>query len=110
MGMMTGLRGRLLPQAAWHSYLPFLALAVGSIVSLIWASVVVWHLPYDGGFWTSREGQVTNVDPNGSANTAGIRPGDRLIAIDGVPIERLRGLYQGKGPGDQVIYLLERDS
>ncbi len=110
MGMMTGLRGRLLPQAAWDSYLPFLALAVGSIVSLIWASVVVWHLPYDGGFWTSREGHVTNVDPNGSANTAGIRLGDRLIAIDGVPIERLRGLYQGKGPGDRVIYLLERDS
>ncbi len=105
----TGLRRRLLPRAAWHSYLPFLVLSMGTLLSLVWASVVVWRLPYDGGFWTSREGQVINVDPNGTAYTAGIRPGDRLIAIDSVPLERMRGLYQGKGPGDRVIYSLDRD-
>lgn len=74
----------------------------------MWAFLVAWRLPYDGGFWTSRDGWVTDLDPGGAAYAAGFRIGDRLVAIDGVPLDSLSGLYRGKQPGDTVRYSLER--
>ncbi|MDP9378682.1 MAG: PDZ domain-containing protein [Chloroflexota bacterium] len=49
-----------------------------------------------------------DVVPGEAADAADIQVGDRLLAVDGVPLDRLEGLYRGKVPGDVVTYVLER--
>ncbi len=91
-----------------RSYL-FAIIALSTFLSILVAAIVVWRMPYDGGFTTDRANRVSQVDPQGAAYRAGFRDGDVLVAIDGVPLERISWVYRGKEPGDRVTYLLERD-
>ncbi len=86
----------------------FLLLALLALGLFGWACVEIWRYPYDGGFWTDRESVVIDVVPGEAADAADIQVGDRLLAVDGVPLDRLEGLYRGKVPGDVVTYVLER--
>lgn len=55
--------------------------------------------------------RVDEVMPGSPAEAAGIRPGDLLLALGGVPIEDLRGYaaaLRERSPGDRVEIALER--
>ncbi|MDA8017885.1 MAG: PDZ domain-containing protein [Thermoanaerobaculia bacterium] len=57
---------------------------------------------------------VTEVVPGGPAEIAGLEPGDRLVAMDGVPMSRkheknLAKIYQHMIPGAELVYTVERD-
>ncbi len=47
-------------------------------------------VPYDGAWWIEREGAIVaaRVDPGGPAEKAGIKKGDKLLAINEQPIAR----------------------
>lgn len=100
-------RGRRAEQV--RSYL-FALIALSTFLSIFVAAVVVWQMPYDGGFTTDRANRVSQVNPEGTAYRAGFRNGDVLVAIDRVPLERISWVYRGKVPGDRVTYLIERGS
>ncbi|MDP9350029.1 MAG: PDZ domain-containing protein [Chloroflexota bacterium] len=90
-----------------RSYL-FALIALSTFLSIFVAAVVVGQMPYDGGFTTDRANRVSQVNPEGAAYRAGFRDGDVLVAIDGVPLEKISWVYRGKAPGDRVAYLIER--
>jgi putative serine protease PepD len=59
----------------------------------------VWGDPHEGGCL------VTKVVPAGAADTAGLRPGDLVTALDGVPVSDIRSLariVRGRRAGDRV--------
>lgn len=61
--------------------------------------------------WSVGPGQVFVVSPESPADRAGIRRGDRVLAIDGVPTsdhQALRRVYTGLRTGDRVTYELQR--
>ncbi len=99
--------GRLgLASRCW--YLLCLVMALIAFGAMATSLPVVWNTPYDGGYTADRAGWVVAVDRSGAAYAAGIRIGDRLTAVDGVPLRDVRGLYREKGPGDTVRLSLER--
>lgn len=65
--------------------------------------------PRDDG----REGvQVTRVHPGSPADRAGLRPGDRILAVDGRQVtdpDTLGGVIGQKNPGDEIELRLRRD-
>ena len=55
--------------------------------------------------------RVCEIAPNGPAQQAGIRPEDRIVGIDGQPLDSFDGLagaLQGHRPGDTVTLALAR--
>src|SRR5215831_2488737 len=44
--------------------------------------------PYDGVWWLERNGNLIadRVDSNGPGARAGVKPGDRLLSVDGRPV------------------------
>jgi sigma-B regulation protein RsbU (phosphoserine phosphatase) len=65
------------------------------------------------GYTTTRDFQsILSVEPGGPADRAGLRPGDRLISIDGTPVSRLDVLIRKTARlrvGDEVAYRVVRD-
>lgn len=70
------------------------------------------HSPTDGLEWQGRRFEVVSVVPGGPGDLAGIRVGDRVLSIDGVPTSRRLPVYNPDelGPhtlrvqrGDEVI-------
>ena len=54
---------------------------------------------------------VQSVTSGGAADKAGIRSGDTIVAVDGVPVasfDELRGLTSGYAPGDKVVVQVNR--
>jgi len=55
---------------------------------------------------------VQSVTNGGAADKAGIKSGDLIVAVDGVPIrsfDELRGMASGYSPGDTVVVEVNRD-
>ena len=61
----------------------------------------------DGGL------RVRRLPANGPASNAGVQPGDRLVALDGIPVSSLVGYYRRlfstARPGEKVALELQRD-
>jgi len=55
---------------------------------------------------------VQSVTSGGGADKAGIKSGDLIVAVDGVPVrsfDELRGMASGYSPGDKVVVEVNRD-
>lgn len=56
--------------------------------------------------------EVRTVEPGSAADQAGVRPGDVILAVDGVPIADFEGLttrVAGRRPGDQLTLTVVRE-
>ena len=71
--------------------------------------------PYDGVWWVEHDGRLMadRVDPDGQGAKAGIKTGDRLVAVNGVEIKNTPGLERqlyATGEWHNASYSLIRDS
>jgi two-component system NtrC family sensor kinase len=94
----------------------FLFLLTAAVIILGWTNFrkeSQFVPPYDGVWWLERNGSVVaeRVDVNGPGAQAGIKRGDRLIAVDERPISSVAAvtarLYQ-VGEWHNVTYALQR--
>jgi PAS domain S-box-containing protein len=70
--------------------------------------------PDDGVVWVDQGGAVeaARVEPGGAGQRVGLRAGDRLIAINGLEIERpveVLGVLDRIGPWNRAQYAVERE-
>ena len=107
---MVLLKKHLTPSLSRKLYYITLLLPVALTLGIIlYAALVLWSYPYAGMTWSPRSGQVSDVDPAGPAHRAGIRPGDRVLAIESVPLSEVPDLYVWKNVGDTVVFTLVRE-
>src|SRR6266436_5549266 len=94
----------------------FLALLTAAVITLAWINFrkdAQFVAPYDGAWWVEHSGNVIadRVDGNGPAARAGIRTGDRIVAVDGHAVTRsdqvTRQIYQD-GAWSNSTYSLVR--
>lgn len=74
-----------------------------------------FEIPYDGIWWVERDGVLTaaRVEPNGPGVKAGIKQGDRLVAVNHSDVNGTARLMQQlyrAGPWSKVTYTIIRDS
>jgi regulator of sigma E protease len=87
----------------------FLIVLAGPVFNLVLAVGIVWVL-----FWgevpylTTRIDQVLEGSP---AEAAGLRGGDRILAIDGTPVERWQQLVDKviRSEGKKMVFRVERE-
>jgi len=66
-------------------------------------------MPYSG-MTISDDYHVISIDDNSPASRAGIQVGDKILTANGVDVLSLHSLYSGAQVGDEVVYLVLRDS
>src|SRR3954447_6683651 len=99
----------------------FLGLLTLAAVVFAWFNVFVaepkYHAPYDGVWWVEQSDangswlKAQRVDPNGPGDNAGVRDGDRLIAINGDPASSFARLTRAQftaGAYNKVTYTVHR--
>jgi two-component system, NtrC family, sensor kinase len=96
----------------------FLVLLTAAAITLAWINLrkqSQFVAPYDGVWWVERNNQVVadRIDANGPAAASGIKPGDRLVTVDGRTVNRtdsvVRQLYQD-GAWSKATYAVMRGS
>lgn len=98
----------------WPRYVYFgtsLLVAVLTLISLGYATNFLWHTPYVGVSWDASSGHVDRVDSDGPMAHVGIRPGDKILTINGIPPSHISpSRYQkifGRS-GEAVTFTLQR--
>src|SRR3954464_14838203 len=99
----------------------FLGLLTLAAVVFAWFNVFVaepkYHAPYDGVWWVEQSDangswlKAQRVDPNGPGDNAGVRDGDRLLAINGAPASSFARLTRAQftaGAYNKVTYTVHR--
>ena len=103
------------PKRRWSGAVLFalaLVFAAATILyTTLWMFGKLWAPDVDLGFDNSPSLVVTDVQKDSPAENAGLRLGDRIIAIDGIRLEgatSLYGLYKRHKPGDTVHLTIAR--
>lgn len=106
---------------AWHwpgwealASVTWTVAAVGILLGLAIANISSrssWREVEDGVFWATRPAGVLaeDVAPQGPADRAGIRPGDRVVAIDGDAVKSAADVVAGMRDakdGQSLVYTL----
>jgi regulator of sigma E protease len=88
-------------------------IAAGPAVNIALAIVIFAVIFWMGVPTVQPVDEVRAVQPSQAAAVAGVQPGDRFVAIDGVRpngnVAMVQGLLQARDPGDVVVLTLERD-
>src|SRR5690348_16485748 len=112
IGPTIALRRLLIARSTLAAYVPFVLITLASLVITLWAWRILATFPYaglDSTFeWLAHDGLILVVDPTGPAVAADLRPGDRITAVDGVPLTMLAPLFKGRVPGDRVFLRVRR--
>ena len=78
-----------------------------SLALLAVASRYAWAQPYDGLECSTITYEIDRV--HGPAAEAGIRAGDIILELDGIPIQEVHPLYGNKKAGDRVLFTVLRE-
>jgi regulator of sigma E protease len=87
-----------------------LIVAAGPAINLLFAAVILGGFAYVYGENVT-PAKVTAVEPGSAAERAGLRPGDRIRAVDGEPVALfadLRNIIVAKIPGEKVELRVQR--
>ena len=95
-----------------------LAIVTAAAATLAWINFQKeseFQIPYDGVWWIERNGNLTadRVEPDGPADKAGIRNGDRLLAVNQHEVNTAAGLIHQlyrTGQWSKATYSLQRQS
>lgn len=106
----TGAPDEFLSQARWKRLLIILA---GPFMNFVLAFVVMWGLYIVGGpvsAYFHDAAQVAAVIPNTPAEKAGLRVGDKIVAIDGTKISNWEDALSSDAimPGNELSLSVER--
>ncbi len=95
---------------AWKK---IVTIAAGPAVNIVLAVIIFAAIFWIGIPTLQQTDQVREVSAGQAAAVAGVRPGDRFVAIDGARVngdpEVVRRELQAGDPGDEVTLTLERD-
>ena len=80
-----------LRRAPWRHQ--FLVVAAGPLVNLLIGVVLLGLIYTTYGLPAEREIVVWYVEPNSPAMQAGMQPGDRILAVDGQPVQDVQTLH-----------------
>jgi len=101
-------RERCFPaKPVWQRALIVLA---GPLVNLVFAALILAGFAYAYGENVT-PAKVTSVEQGGAADKAGIKPGDRILALDGTQVEYfqdLKKLVVTRLPGEKADITVER--
>lgn len=86
-------------------FAPFI-LIIFSLLGITWSIRELVRSPYTGADWSQSTGVVVAVDVDGPANQQ-IRVGDRIIAIDGLPLHAASS-HATKAVGDTIRFQILR--
>ena len=88
-------------------------IAAGPAVNIVLAIVIFAAIFWIGVPTFNPSTQVAGVVKDSAAQAAGLQPGDRLLAVNGVAAngdpERIRAELQSGAPGDKVVLTVSRD-
>ena len=88
-------------------------IAAGPAVNIVLAIVIFAAIFWIGVPTFNPSTQVAGVVKDSAAQAAGLQPGDRLLAVNGVAAngdpERIRAERQSVAPGDKVVLTVSRD-
>jgi regulator of sigma E protease len=96
-------------KAAWRRALIILAGPMANAVAAVLILACVYMFQ---GVVTDVKPVVSAVEPNSTAQQVGIRPGDRIVALDGSPIttwESFQRLMMNREPGEEVSVTVVRE-
>jgi regulator of sigma E protease len=88
-----------------------LIVLAGPLINLIFAALILGGFAYAYGENVT-PATVTAIEADSAADRAGLKPGDRIRAVDGVEVELfpdLRQIIVTKIPGEKVTLTVERD-
>lgn len=87
------------------TFAPFI-LIIFSLLGITWSVRELVRSPYTGADWSQSTGAVVTVDVDGPANQR-IRVGDRIIAIDEIPLNAASS-HATKAVGDTIQFQILR--
>lgn len=105
----TGPKARAVGPALFALAVAFAAATI--LYTVLWIFSNRWLSNVDLGFRSSPALVVTTVEPNSPAEQAGLRPGDRILALDAVRLQgakSLYGLFRAHKPGDRIQLTIAR--
>jgi regulator of sigma E protease len=87
-----------------------LIVAAGPVMNFVWAVVVSFAVVWGFGLPSLGGSVVGPVAPGSPADSAGVAWGDRVVSVDGAPVEDLVGVYQAAAdrPGRPLSLVVER--
>lgn len=89
----------------WGRFAPYI-LALASLLLFLWGARWLVQSPDAGASWSLVTGVVNRVAPQGPA-AGRLWPGDRILAVDGLPLWQAR-LSPERRPGQLIHLLVER--
>jgi signal transduction histidine kinase len=95
-------------ETRWAAHL-LLGLHVTALCGLIVAGVVSAVQPETGLWWDVRSGKVLEVAVGSPGARAGLRVGDQILAVDGLPPRALPSLTAGKHAGETLPVTVLRE-
>lgn len=84
MDERTGDPGEFMSHPRWHRFLIAIAGPSMNILFAIFFLAFVYHFHYEMPVFMDQPAQVGYVKPDSPAAKAGVQPGDRIVAIDGI--------------------------